>query len=99
MKYVEYKERCSNCFALVEGDHGEWVCDECEKNCEDVMECPEGLNVAEDLITEWCSFCNNEVLIPACGESACPICGKPILPCSMCDNDIVNCNKCVRGKG
>ena len=43
MKYVEYKERCSNCFALVEGDDGEWVCDECEKNCEDIMKCPEGL--------------------------------------------------------
>lgn len=45
--------------------------------------------------TEWCPYCENEVVIPVCGESLCPVCGKPIVPCSMCDSDIVDCSRCV----
>lgn len=44
MKYAEYEKRCSDCFALVEGDHGEWWCDECNECCENVIDCPEGLS-------------------------------------------------------
>ena len=50
---------------------------------------------SEQTTTEWCSYCGNEVVIPVCGESTCPICGKPILPCSQCDMDKVDCNNCV----
>jgi hypothetical protein len=37
----ETKERCSDCFALTEGENGEWVCDEVGKPCMMVKECPE----------------------------------------------------------
>lgn len=47
-----------------------------------------------NLITEWCSHCENEVEIPADRPSSCPECGESILPCCMCDMDIVNCNQC-----
>lgn len=39
------KERCQDCMALVGGKHGEWICDECEKLCVEVEDCPEGLEV------------------------------------------------------
>ena len=42
-------------------------------------------------ITEWCSHCDNEVLIDNDKESTCPVCGARILPCAMCDMDKVNC--------
>lgn len=32
---------CRDCICLVEGDNGEWVCDECQKTVEEVTECPE----------------------------------------------------------
>lgn len=35
------REFCANCICLVEGDNGEWVCDECQKTVEEVTECPE----------------------------------------------------------
>lgn len=35
------KEYCSNCICLVEGDNGEWICDECQKAVEEITECPE----------------------------------------------------------
>lgn len=30
------QERCQDCFYLVEGDNGEWICDDCGKNIEDI---------------------------------------------------------------
>ena len=42
-------------------------------------------------ITEWCSHCENDVLIDNDKESTCPVCGARILPCAMCDMDKVNC--------
>ena len=35
------EERCADCIALVEGENGEWICDECGKNIYDVEECLE----------------------------------------------------------
>ena len=35
------REFCENCICLVEGDNGEWVCDECQQTVEEVAECPE----------------------------------------------------------
>lgn len=43
---------------------------------------------------EWCPHCENEVAIKAYGVSKCPECGKKILPCSMCDSDLIDCNHC-----
>ncbi len=36
------REDCMHCWYLVEGDEGEWVCDEEEMNVEEVERCPEG---------------------------------------------------------
>ena len=33
---------------------------------------------------ELCGYCGVEVVIPAYQESTCPVCGQPIIPCSMC---------------
>ena len=41
-EWADYKERCSDCPALVEED-GEWYCDEAKDFCEAVVCCPEGL--------------------------------------------------------
>ena len=35
---------CANCVCLVEGINGEWVCDEVNKNIEDIKHCPEETN-------------------------------------------------------
>ena len=40
IKPLEWHERCSDCYALVEGEHGEWICDECERPCKDLECCP-----------------------------------------------------------
>ena len=33
---------------------------------------------------ELCGYCGAEVVIPAYQEATCPVCGQPIIPCSMC---------------
>ena len=33
--------RCSDCPCLVEGEQGQWFCDEQQKDCKDVTECHE----------------------------------------------------------
>ena len=55
----------------------------------------EAWDLSRETTVEWCPYCNNEVVIPTFGVSTCPECGKPILPCSMCDMDKVNCVKCI----
>lgn len=49
-------------------------------------------------ITEWCPYCEKEVkLEPIMHElQRCPKCGTPIRACSMCDEDIVNCEECEK---
>lgn len=34
---------------------------------------------------EWCPCCDTEEVIFAKGITACPNCGAPLAPCSMCD--------------
>lgn len=35
------KNDCRHCVCLVEGKKGEWICDELDKNIEDIEKCPE----------------------------------------------------------
>ena len=43
------------------------------------------INLA-DYTIEYCPFCDTEQVIYAKGVTACPNCGKPLAPCSMCEN-------------
>ena len=46
-------------------------------------------------VYELCSCCNTEVKLYAAFESQnCPNCGERILPCALCDCDVVDCTKC-----
>jgi predicted RNA-binding Zn-ribbon protein involved in translation (DUF1610 family) len=48
------------------------------------------------MIQEYCSRCEQEVTIKAgFVKQECPSCGNPILPCSLCDKNEINCNKCL----
>lgn len=38
----------------------------------------------EDYTIEYCPWCDKEVAIHAHGITACPECGKPLAPCSVC---------------
>lgn len=41
----------------------------------------------EELFTvEYCPFCDTEQVIFQKGITACPSCGKPLAPCSMCED-------------
>ena len=40
-----------------------------------------------DYTIEYCSCCESEVAIRAKGITACPSCGKPLVPCSVCINE------------
>ncbi len=61
-----------------------------------------GLNVSRLIniirygyVYEWCSCCNTEVKLYAVSErQTCPNCGVTILPCALCDCDVVDCAKC-----
>lgn len=44
------------------------------------------------MIVEWCPNCEKEVEINK--DFTCPECHNRLLPCSQCDMDKVNCNKC-----
>lgn len=60
-----YKEMCADCFCLVAGDNGEWICDEAEKPCEDVVNCPEGVReyhfcMEETRVSYFSVFATNE---------------------------------------
>lgn len=41
-----------------------------------------------DFTIEYCPWCDNDTVIYKIGVTACPECGKPLAPCSMC----VRCN-------
>lgn len=40
---------------------------------------------ASNYTIEYCPWCESEVVIFATGVTACPKCGKPLAPCSVCD--------------
>lgn len=46
---------------------------------------------AEDYTIEFCPWCENEVVIHSKGITACPECGKPLAPCSVCDGCVDPC--------
>ena len=50
----------------------------------------------EEDIIEWCPHCEEEVKIKGIAQKqTCPVCGEDILPCSLCNHNYVNCNKCT----
>lgn len=38
-----------------------------------------------DYTIEYCPWCDSEQVIYSKGITACPNCGKPLAPCSVCD--------------
>lgn len=38
---VKYHDRCANCVCLVSNGNGDWICDEVDKLCAEVTDCPE----------------------------------------------------------
>ena len=52
----------------------------------------------EDYAVEFCPWCEEEVVIHAEGMTACPTCGKPLAPCSVCQDTYGGCrNPCPYG--
>lgn len=45
-----------------------------------------------DYTIEYCPFCDSEVAIRSHGVTACPECGKPLAPCSVCQEERGGCN-------
>ena len=35
---VYCRERCKDCAYLVEGEHGEWICDDCGREIVDILD-------------------------------------------------------------
>ena len=52
---------------------------------------------AEDYTVEYCPFCEQEVAIRSHGITACPSCGKPLAPCSVCCLEYSGCYADLRG--
>lgn len=46
----------------------------------------------EDYTIEYCPWCNQDVTIRAHGVTACPECGKPLAPCSVCHDERGGCS-------
>lgn len=44
------------------------------------------MNNLSDYTIEYCPFCDSEQVIFAEGITACPTCGKPLAPCSVCED-------------
>jgi len=53
------------------------------------------LPMTDKEVYEWCPYCENEVIIKADNKiiQTCPICGKPIIACAVCDKK--NCSNCI----
>ena len=48
-----------------------------------------------DYTIEHCPWCDSEQVIFAKGVTACPSCGKPLAPCSLCES--CDYSKCLYG--
>lgn len=46
---------------------------------------------AKDYTIEFCPWCEQEVAIHSKGITACPNCGKPLAPCSVCQDERGGC--------
>ena len=53
------KTHCKHCICLIEGENGDWICEELQKKIEDILECPEESNDID------CDHCRK------CGENTC----------------------------
>ncbi len=51
----------------------------------------------EDYTIEYCPYCDREVAIRSHGITACPSCGKPLAPCSVCRGEKTGCYAYLRG--
>lgn len=47
--------------------------------------------ILDRLTLEFCPYCENEVVIFAEGVTACPECGTPLAPCSVCEECKTEC--------
>ena len=47
----------------------------------------------EDYTVELCPWCCEEVVIHAVGITACPSCGEPLAPCSVCWDTYGGCRE------
>lgn len=45
----------------------------------------DGLFRMQDYTFEYCPNCEKDVVIFSQGVTACPACGEPLAPCSMCE--------------
>ena len=45
----------------------------------------------EDYTIEFCPYCEREVAIRSHGVTACPECGRPLAPCSVCHDECGGC--------
>lgn len=45
----------------------------------------------EDYTIEYCPYCEKEQVIFSRGITKCPDCGKPLAPCSVCEECVVDC--------
>ena len=52
---------------------------------------------AENYTIEYCPYCDQEVAIRSKGITACPKCGKPLAPCSVCYDEERHCSTCPYG--
>ena len=43
---------------------------------------------------ETCGECETEFVMAAYHPEACPHCGMAVLPCNMCDTDVMDCRQC-----
>jgi len=66
---------------------------------EKTMSKPVGIFKMQDNVTyEMCPHCMTEKKLKAVMEKqVCSTCGNAIKPCSLCDPDTTNCNKCPLG--
>lgn len=46
----------------------------------------------EDYTIEYCPYCDREVAIRSHGITACPSCGKPLAPCTVCEVERGECH-------
>lgn len=56
------------------------------KKCEFYSVHIESCEMKTKFTIEYCPWCDSETVIFASGITACPHCGKPLAPCSMCED-------------
>lgn len=62
---------------------------------ENIKNIKDAKTARENFVIEYCPFCDSEQVIFADGITACPGCGKPLAPCSLCED--CDYNSCPYG--